>query len=440
MGPKGKTKKAWDKQKRASETACIKRQISTMEGSLEQLKNKLEILDKEYSDRTAELLLKQQIVYDLNKKIGEIDVQVKNLTEHTNSGILAISNITRELNNQQHRISRKQEIYTQNSKRLVIYGDIKNLCFSMTTTKARKRKAVPFSDGISPRSKVRRCNETYDVCSFIHAGGKGNKPPVLKGMLETIGRKFKSSNIASELCNSKNSVTQKLSENFINSWHNKFYVSDENRIRSLNVYYSHNVMGKQKYRAIRKSNRNSIFQRQRVANYIPYPDLANYINSIDIGVIRPICPDLVSPHEMEGKSPMGMFRDVCPHILRLAQFYLKVNEYRTDKLLSFDNVCKKDESSFIFLISFGGDGAPGVGTVFAVSFLNTGKRILSSSGTFMVFGGEVEENTLPARRFVQKAVADFIYLESKPFSISVNDTNVNVDFKLAELPNDMNMI
>ena len=105
----------------------------------------------------------------------------------------------------------------------------------------------------------------------------------------------------------------------------------------LDVYYSHNVMGKQKYKAIRKANRNSLFQHQRVANYIPYSDLSNYINSIDIGILLPLCPDLVSVDEVQHK-PVGMFRDVCTYIERLAKFYLTVNEYRVDKLLVFDNI------------------------------------------------------------------------------------------------------
>ena len=440
MGPKGKTSKSRDRQKRASETASVKRQINQMEGALEQLKNNLHSLNIEYSKITAELLAKQHTVDDLNKKIIEINICLENLTNQKNSGISAIANLKREVNNQQHRISRKKKVFACNSRFLLSYDNVKTLSFSITSSKVRKRKSAPFSDDISPRSKVRRCNETYDVCSLIHAGGKANKVSVLKGILETVGRKFSSSDVVDELNNSKNAITQKLSQNCINSWHNNFYKSDENRVRSLNVYYSHNVMGKQKYKAIRKANRNSLFQRQRVSNYIPYPDLANYINSLDIGVLRPLCPDLVSLDEMQGKPAVGMFRDVCEHIQRLAKFYLTVNQYRTDKLLTFDNFLKKDESSFLFLISFGGDGAPGVGTVFAVSFLNIGKRILSSSGTFMLFGGEVEESSLPARKFLKKAIADFIYLESKVFSVNVNSVDVKVEFKLAELPNDMKML
>ena len=84
--------------------------------------------------------------------------------------------------------------------------------------------------------------------------------------------------------------------------------------------------------------------------------------------------------------------------------------------------------------------APGVGTIFNVSFLNVGKRILSGSETFMVFGGDVKENSLIVKRFVEKAIEDFIYLESKVFLVSVDTENVKVEFKLAELSNDMKML
>ena len=87
--------------------------------------------------------------------------------------------------------------------------------------------------------------------------------------------------------------------------------------------------------------------------------MAKYINSLEIGVLLPLCPDLISVDETQDKLPVGMFCDLCVHIQRLAKFYLTVNQYRADKLLTFDNFHKKDESSFLFLLSFGGDGAPG---------------------------------------------------------------------------------
>ena len=170
--------------------------------------------------------------------------------------------------------------------------------------------------------------ENYGM--LIHAGCKDNQVPVLKGILETFGRKFSSTDVVAEpaeLNNGKNAITRKLSQNFIISWHNNFYKSNENRVRCLNVYYSHNIMGKQKFIVIRKANRNSLFQCQIVANYIPYCDLAKYINSLDIGVHLLSCPDLVSVDGIQNKPPVGMFRDLCVHIQRLAKFYLTVNHW-----------------------------------------------------------------------------------------------------------------
>ena len=58
----------------------------------------------------------------------------------------------------------------------------------------------------------------------------------------------------------------------------------------------------------------------------------------------------------------------------------------------------------------------------------------------MIFGQEVEESSLPARRFVKKAISDFIYLESKVFSIHMDGVDVYVEFTLCVLPNDMKML
>ena len=169
MGPKGKTKKSRDKQRRACETASVKRQLKQMEGNLEELRNSLNALNVEYSNKTAELLEKQKNIQVLNKQIFEIDVHLQSLNTKKNSGIWAISNISREINNQQHRIARRKSVFASNNSFLLSYGNIKSLPFSITTNKVGKRKAVPFSDEISPCAKVKQCNETYDVCSLIHA-------------------------------------------------------------------------------------------------------------------------------------------------------------------------------------------------------------------------------------------------------------------------------
>ena len=137
MGPKGKTKKSRDTQKRACETACVKRQVKQMEGSLEQLRNSLNALNIEYSSNTAELLAKQKNIEVLKKEISDMDVCLENLNRQKNSGIWAISNLTREINNQQHRIARGKSIFANNSC-LLSHGSFKTLAFSITVIRLVK--------------------------------------------------------------------------------------------------------------------------------------------------------------------------------------------------------------------------------------------------------------------------------------------------------------
>ena len=96
--------------------------------------------------------------------------------------------------------------------------------------------------------------------------------------------------------------------------------------------------------------------------------------------MKPLYPDFVNV-ENPDDQPKGCYRDIKSYVLRLAAFYLNADSRRNDKLFEFKNYPRKDPSSFLFLLAFGGDGAPGVGTIFNISFLNAGKRILSSSET-----------------------------------------------------------
>ena len=72
------------------------------------------------------------------------------------------------------------------------------------------------------------------------------------------------------------------------SWGKDYSNSAENTLRSLNAYYSHNVMGKRKYNNIRKANKASSYQGAKVPNYIPYRNLFDEINSVDIGAINDV--------------------------------------------------------------------------------------------------------------------------------------------------------
>ena len=198
---------------------------------------------------------------------------------------------------------------------------------SLSCCKASKRKATPFSDETPSRSNVRQCNESYEACSIIYGGSDGNKLPVLKGMLDTVSRRFKASIVSIALVSSKNAITQNSSKCFINTWQHEFYNLNKNRLRFLSIYYSQNGMGKNKYRAVR----NPLFQNKRLANYLPYKELVKYISSLDIGMLKLFSPYIVETNELED-IPAGLFRDIKTYIQRQAVFYLKDNKCRSDKL------------------------------------------------------------------------------------------------------------
>ena len=135
---------------------------------------------------------------------------------------------------------------------------------------------------------------------------------------------------------------------------------------------------------------------------------------------------------------VGFYRNLQSYLPRLAEFYMRVNHKRNDKLIEFN--CEKIDSSFLFLFSIGGDEAPASGTSFLVSFLNAGKRVCSSFDNFLIFGGNVKENGVIIQRYVKKLVSDIKYLESSSFNINVDGKSFKVEFKLELLPNDMNML
>jgi len=91
-------------------------------------------------------------------------------------------------------------------------------------------------------------------------------------------------------------------------------------------------------------------------------------------------------------------------------------------------------------MAIGGDGAPGSGCLFLISFLNVGERICSSSENFLLFGANVAENSFIIRKFLMKLIADLHFLESKVFIITIKEKQYKVEFKVSEFPNDLKML
>lgn len=169
-------------------------------------------------------------------------------------------------------------------------------------------------------------------------------------------------------------------------------------------------MGKAKYVNIRKANKKAVFKSSAIVNFVPYLSLSKYINQLD---------NITDLHDNPAEGLKGCYRNPPQHILRLASFYLRVDSNRVDKLKIFTKCLfrKIRQQFFTFHFANKGDGAPGSGTSILVTFVNVGKRIASSKENFLLFGGNVDETSLPVINFFSKLIIDIKYLESQVFDI-----------------------
>ena len=146
---------------------------------------------------------------------------------------------------------------------------------------------------------------------------------------------------------------------------------------------------------------------------------------------------------LEDEKGDGKFRRLTEFLSRLSQFYFIVNEKRVEKLKEFELFPKINPNAFVFLVAFCGDGAPckeSTATSFLCSFWNIGERLASSSENVLTFGENVKENGLVVHKYVQATLKKLIEIESKIYTIEVNGSQRLVEFKLAELPNDMKIL
>jgi len=112
------------------------------------------------------------------------------------------------------------------------------------------------------------------MCSSIHGATQSNHDPAVNGMLQTLTSKVKSKEEASKILSFKASLVKEIETSVLNKWNEETYNSEENRLRSLNVYFSRNVLGKRKYINMRKANNASSLKKSRLPNYIPYSGLS----------------------------------------------------------------------------------------------------------------------------------------------------------------------
>ena len=329
-------------------------------------------------------------------------------------------------------LKRKNEAL--NLKSITKTNRLLNNAFSISSIKRNKRKLNPSTADTPHMAKVVRRSETLQACNAIHGGNVDNINPTVTGMLDTLSSKCKSKTLADAILKGKQSVVQNIQQSVISSWSGTYFKSIENLHRSLNVFYSQDIMGKRKYLNTRKCNVD-----KQLPNYVPYKKLADYISSIDIGTVVDVEERFGANLDKDDTGP-GMYRPFDQYALRLVDFYFRVDQERQDKLLDFKTFKTKDPSSKLFVISIGGDGAPISGTVFLASFINVGKRIASSAENFLIFGANVAEDTKLVERYVLNLISDIKFLESKTFTTKVTGEEIKFEFRLGELPSDLKML
>ena len=226
--------------------------------------------------------------------------------------------------------------------------------------------------------------------------------------------------------------------------------SEENMIRSISIYYSGSIAGKQKYRKVYKNscykiNNSSSKNRVRLSEHecpIPrlvlYHKLMSFIKSIPIGNLYSVYSALCDGFD-EDEKVFGCYRSLKDLLVSLAEFYLSGHSGHT--LTWFGK-------EYTFSVTLGGDGAPfekdDTACAWLVGFLNIGRGIVSSNKNHLLFGANCSENCIPVKRYIKLLLADIQSIERTVFPCKYNgregEVTINVEFRIAELPNDMKMI
>ena len=458
MGPKGKSKAQFNKNQLIGINSHNKKLENSIDSNIEQqtenivLKNtQLSRLAKDDEDLNKMIIYysniqnKKKLDEDIKKQIEENELaqrQLRDLKIRKEQMDIELLETNKLIKNKSDNLSRKHEKLNSVTNEVGFVSNSindldKTTSYRISNSVRKRRIKNPTTEDLPKKAKVIRRNETLKACSVVHGATKSNITPAIDGMLETLTSKCSAKLLSTKILNSKTSMVGLIKKTTLKSWAKEYFKSQENLLRSVNVYYSHHVMGKRKYINVRKANKSAVYKSTKVPNFVPYSVLSNHINSTDIGTVSNISPEFTQGLEECGE---GMYRPLAEYALRLAKFYLHVDRYRVDKLKSFPFFPQKDNNSTLFVMSFGGDGAPGSGCAFLLSFLNVGKRVASSFENFLIFGANVEETYPVVKFFVLKTIHDIKYLESKAFDIMLGETQHKVEFVLGELPNDMKML
>ena len=192
-------------------------------------------------------------------------------------------------------------------------------------------------------------------------------------------------------------------------------------IRSISIYYSGGIAGKQKYRKVYKNSSYKINNSSSkncvrlsvhecpIPRLAPYHKLMSFIKSIPIGNLYSVYSTLCDGLDKDEKV-FGCYHSLKDLLVSLAEFYLSGHSGHT--LTWFGK-------EYTFYVTLGGDGAPfgkdDTACAWLVGFLNIGRGILSSNENHLLFGANCSENCVPVKRYIKLLLAD-IRSMNKQFS------------------------
>lgn len=255
------------------------------------------------------------------------------------------------------------------------------------------------------RSAQRRQLETLQATAEINGGTVENIGPALDGMISTVLKYGKITDITKHFCSSKKMKKAALVK--IKAETERYEKSNENFIRSLPLLYAGGIIGKVKYEQGRsalvmkhteKTTKKGSPSKQRITfgfgipipRPVAYKDLIHKIAEIDIGELISVRETLCATLPPEQKVA-SVYIDLEKMLLILSKFYLETDPMR------------KDDA---FKVAIGGDGAPfgkwDESMSWLVSFINVGARVASPNDNFLLFGANCKEDHPAVRLFTKQ--------------------------------------
>ena len=160
----------------------------------------------------------------------------------------------REINRLEHCLKRKMDRIDFRQAEIEALGADKiPKTISINPVLAKRRRKSPSTGELNNKSKQTGRKETAFSCSAIYGGTVNNKLPVINGLFDSLTCILKFDEFAVKALNLKAGITSSIKKKCADKNKTDYFRSQENLLRSMNVNYSHNVIGKRNIKRASKA-------------------------------------------------------------------------------------------------------------------------------------------------------------------------------------------